>query len=238
MSFVRTFLMRFINSRSTTGNLVMSPPIKRRSRSILGLPMNATCMSENAGHQSHSGPKTILTVPKASNLSIAIGSTMPSNETSSCTSGSLATHLNSMSSPTSFGTSSTHATDANTRGSVPSVNLEKCKFLIGLPCTSLFKMGSTASTTELEMARLRKGHHCCAARLSHGTRSFSGNVIHFGSMPHIFARFAWVRMDWSYVSSFKARMTCAVVENRSCLGGRNDRIFLWTRGAGRRGTDG
>jgi hypothetical protein len=63
-------------------------------------------------------------------------------------------------------------------------------------------------------------------------------VIHFGSMPHIFARFAWVRMDWSYVSSFKARMTCAVVENRSCLGGRNDRIFLWTRGAGRRGTDG
>ena len=194
MSLVRTFLMRFMRRRSTTGNLVMSPPMSLRSQSIFGLPMNATCMSENAGHQSQSGPNTIRTVPKASSLSMAMGSTMPSRETSSCTSGSFATHLNSMSSPTSFGTSSTHATDANTRGSVPSVNLEKCRFLIGDPCTSLFRMGSTAPTTELDIARLRKGHHCCAARLSQGARSLSGNVIHLGSCPQIFARFACVRM--------------------------------------------
>ena len=79
------------------------------------------------------------------------------NCTSSCTSGSLAAHLASMSSPTSFGTSVTALMETNTSGSMPSVNLLNFIFTL-LPSTSLFRMGSTEETTELLMARFRNGH--------------------------------------------------------------------------------
>ena len=156
--FTSTFLIKLVSSFSMNGKAVMSPPTNRRLKLIVGLPMNAICIAENEGHQSHRGPNTMRTTPKNSTFSMAMGSVRPMNCTSSCTSGSVAAHLASMSSPTSFGTSVTALILTKTNGSMPSVNLESFIFTL-LPSTSRFRMGSTEETTELLMARLRNGHH-------------------------------------------------------------------------------
>mmetsp|Transcript_2540 Transcript_2540/g.9819 ORF Transcript_2540/g.9819 Transcript_2540/m.9819 type:complete len:207 (+) Transcript_2540:1870-2490(+) len=194
--FTSTFFIKFVNSFSMNGNAVMSPPISRRLKLIVGFPMNATCIALNEGHQSHKGPNTIRTTPKNSTFSIAIGRVIPMNWTSNCTSGSVAAHLASMSNPTSLGTSVTVLIDTNTNGDVPSVNFEN-RIPTPAPATRRFKIGSTLDTTELEMARFRNGHHTAAALFSHATRSRSGNVIHLGNQPIIFTNVFGVKIVWS-----------------------------------------
>ena len=117
-------------------------------------------------------------------------------ETSSCTSGSVAAHLPSMSRPTSLGTSVTALTLTRTMGSRPRVNLLNFIFTLA-PSTSLFRMGSTEDTTELLMARFRKGHITRTARLSQPTRSASGYVIHLGRWPMMRFSLSPLRMFWS-----------------------------------------
>ena len=124
-------------------------------------------------------------------------------ETSSCTSGSVAAHLPSMSRPTSLGTSVTALTLTRTMGSSVNRLNFMCTFV---PSTSLFKMGSTEPTTELLMARFRNGHITRTARFNHPTRSTSGYVIHRGSWPMMRLSESPLSTLWSYVSSFSARM--------------------------------
>ena len=119
-------------------------------------------------------------------------------ETSSCTSGSVAAHLPSMSRPTSLGTSVTALHATRTMGSRPRVNLLNFIFTLAPSASSLFRMGSTEDTTELLMARFRKGHITRTARLSQPTRSASGYVIHLGRWPMMrFASLSPLRMFWS-----------------------------------------
>mmetsp|Transcript_11311 Transcript_11311/g.27564 ORF Transcript_11311/g.27564 Transcript_11311/m.27564 type:complete len:240 (+) Transcript_11311:299-1018(+) len=194
----------------------MSPPISFRVKSIEGLPTKASVSALKLGHHGTSGPKMMRKVPYASMCSSSTGSDTPMTLTSSTTVGSLAPHLNSMSSPTSPSLSVNTFTLASTGGSKPSVNLENLSLVLAFLAllTRLLSTGSSALMTLVAMALSRCGHICRAALFSHGTRSTSGYLIHLGRLPMSFLRMGPRSRLSSCVSSASCRTTSAMLSFR------------------------